>query len=327
MKEFIVNKRKEVGLRLDKYLCSRLPYISSYFLYKTIRKKNVKINGDKAHYRYKLSLNDRIQVFISDKVIEELKKQYYRNPKEFSILYEDENIMLVDKRQGILCHKDKEDTTQSLISSVQSYLVNTKDNIQYPPELCNRIDRNTGGIVIIAKNPESKRILDEKIKNREIQKYYLCAVHGIPKKKRGRLENQIFKDSVKKISYIMKKKEKKTRTAITDYRVLACNKEISLLECRLTTGRTHQIRAQLANEGHPIIGDLKYGNNSLNKIYNKKKQLLYSYKVEFDFSTDAGKLNYLKHKFFTISNIKSLNKYFHESELGRDNRVTARYLS
>lgn len=312
MKEYTINHKKYVGLRLEQYLQSQLPYIPYSLINKMIRKKEVKLNGTRVHHGHKLSLNEQIQIFINDKMVEELKKQYYRSPNEFCVLYEDENIMLVDKKQGVLCHEDENGTTQTLISSVHDYIVNTKGYIQYLPELCNRIDRNTGGIVIIAKNPESKLILDEKIKNHEIQKYYLCAVDGILDKKNGRLESQIFKDSVKKVSYIVEKKEKRTRTAITDYRVLAYNKNISLLECKLITGRTHQIRAQLANEGHSIIGDLKYGNKLFKKTYGEKWQLLYSYKLEFNFTTDAGKLNYLKSKSFTLSNIKALEKYFPE---------------
>ena len=315
MKEYIITDKKHVGLRLEQYLHSQLPYIPYSLINKIIRKKEVKINGVRAHHGYKLLLNEQIQIFINDKTIEELKKQYYRSSNEFRILYEDENIILVDKKQGVLCHEDENGKSQTLISSVHDYIVNTVSNIQYLPELCNRIDRNTGGIVIIAKNPVSKKILDEKIKDHEIQKYYLCVVEGIFDKKNGRIENQIFKDSVKKISYIVEKKEKKTRTAITEYRVLACNKNISLLECKLITGRMHQIRAQLANMGHSIIGDLKYGNKILNKTYGEKKQLLYSYKLEFNFTTDAGKLNYLKSKSFTLPNIRFLEKYFSEIEL------------
>lgn len=317
MKEYTISHKKYVGLRLEQYLHDQLPYIPYSLINKIIRKKEVKINGTRAHHGHKLSLNEQIQIFINDKTVEELKKQYYRNPNEFCILYEDENIMLVDKKQGVLCHEDENGKTQTLISSVHDYIVNTNGNIQYLPELCNRIDRNTGGIVIIAKNPESKQIIDEKIKNHEIQKYYLCVVDGILDKKNGRIENQIFKDSVKKVSYIVEKRDKKTRTAITEYRVLAYNKNISLLECKLITGRTHQIRAQLANEGHSIIGDLKYGNKISNVTYGEKRQLLYSYKIEFDFTTDAGKLNYLKSKSFTLSNIKSLEKYFSEIDLKR----------
>ncbi|RUT40328.1 RluA family pseudouridine synthase [Paenibacillus anaericanus] len=314
MEKYIISEKKDIGLRVDQYLRSKLSNIPDSLLYKTFRKKDIKINGKRVLPGYKLSINDRIEVFISENVIKDIEKQYSHS-KEFSILYEDENIMLVDKKQGIVCHEDTDGTTQTLISSVHAYLVKTMGDLQYPPELCNRIDRNTGGIVIIAKNPESKQILVEKIKIHEVKKSYLCVVHGVPKIKRGRLENQIFKDSVKKISYIMDRKEKKTRTAITDYKVLAYNKGISLLECNLITGRMHQIRAQLANEGHSIIGDLKYGNNSININFKEKKQLLYSYKLKFDFSTDAGKLNYLKDQFFIVLNIEFLKKYFPEVNL------------
>lgn len=314
MQEYIVS-RKNAGLRIDQFLKEELPYLPSSLLYKTIRKKDVKVNEVRVKLGRQLTVNDRVQIYISDVWLDNLKEQYYQNPSEFNIVYEDTNLILVDKKQGVLCHSDKEGKEKTLLERVYEYLLYKDETYQYYPELCNRIDRNTGGIVIIAKNPRSKQIIDEKIRNHEIKKYYFCVVNGVPQKKSGRIENQIFKDSVRRISYITENRTKKTRTAITDYKVIAHKGNISLLECKLITGRTHQIRAQLANMGHAIIGDNKYGNKSLNRDAFEKRQLLYSTKVEFNFSTDAGDLRYLKNQAFSVPSINFVEKYFPEIKL------------
>ena len=190
-----------------------------------------------------------------------------------------------------------------------------KEENSFAPALCNRIDRNTGGIVIAAKNAEALRILNEKIRDREIEKFYLCAVSGRPRPASGRLENYLFKDAKKNQVFIKDKPEPGCKTAVTEYRVLCSKGQLSLVECRLLTGRTHQIRAQMAHAGMPLLGDGKYGSERFNKNFGEKGQALYSYKLEFAFPTDAGILEYLRGKCFTVESVEFAEKYFGISSL------------
>ena len=185
-----------------------------------------------------------------------------------------------------------------------------KEEHAFAPALCNRIDRNTGGIVIAAKNAEALRILNDKIRDREIEKYYLCAVQGRPKPPEGRLENYLFKDAQKNQVFVKKKPEPGARTAVTEYRTLCAKGPLSLVECRLLTGRTHQIRVQMAHAGWPLLGDGKYGSERFNKGFDEKGQALYSYRLRFDFPTDAGILNYLRGKEFRVEKVDFAEKYF-----------------
>ena len=199
---------------------------------------------------------------------------------------------------------------------VQAYLVgkgeyDPADEQSFAPALCNRIDRNTGGIVIAAKNAEALRILNEKIRGREIDKRYLCVVHGRPKPPEGRLEGYIFKDAKKNQVYVKDRPEPGAKTAVTDYKLLKSAGGLSLVECTLHTGRTHQIRAQMSHAGWPLLGDGKYGSERENKKYNETDgQALYSYLLRFDFPTDAGILNYLKGREFRVEHIDFVEKYF-----------------
>ena len=215
----------------------------------------------------------------------------------------------------MLCHSAGQWDYNTLIANIQAYLAQKgewkpKEENSFAPALCNRIDRNTGGIVIAAKNAETLRIMNEKIKDREIEKYYLCAVMGRPEPRQGRLENYLFKDAAKNQVYVKNRPEPGAKTAVTEYRTIATKGALSLVECRLLTGRTHQIRAQLAHAGTPLLGDGKYGSERFNKNYDEKGQALYSYKLEFAFPTDAGILEYLKGRVFTVDSVDFAEKYF-----------------
>ena len=205
------------------------------------------------------------------------------------------------------------DTLQLYIND--EFFEKPREENSFAPALCNRIDRNTGGIVIAAKNAEALRILNDKIKDREIEKYYLCAVQGRPKPPQGRLENYLFKDAGKNQVYVKSRPEPGAKTAVTEYRLIASRGELSLVECRLLTGRTHQIRAQMSHAGWPLLGDGKYGSERFNRGYGEKGQALYSYKLKFDFPTDAGILEYLRGKIFTVNSVDFAEKYFGISEL------------
>jgi len=234
---------------------------------------------------------------------------------KLDIVYEDANIILCDKAPGVLCHSAGKWDYNTLISHIQAYAYQKgewrpREENAFAPALCNRIDRNTGGIVIAAKNAEALRVMNEKIAAREIEKYYLCVVSGRPRPPEGTLEGFIFKDAAKNRVYVRKKPEPGARTAVTHYRTLASRGGLSLVECRLGTGRTHQIRAQMAAAGTPLLGDGKYGDGRRNRAADESGQLLYSYRIDFDFKTDAGELNYLKGASFKVAKVGFVDKYF-----------------
>lgn len=322
MKEFIIG-RNDAGQRLDRFVSKAAPLIPESLLQKTLRKKDIKINGRPAKGEARLAEGDTVRVYLPDEFFEAPREENaWRKitAPRLDIVYEDENILLVDKKPGVLCHSAGEWSWNTLIANIQAYLRAkgewdpTREN-SFAPALCNRIDRNTGGIVIAAKNAAALRVLNDKIRDREIEKYYLCAVRGRPKPESGRLENYLFKDADKNQVYVKSKPEPGARTAVTEYRVLRTNGALSLVECRLLTGRTHQIRAQMAHAGWPLLGDGKYGVERVNRSYGEKGQALYSYRLEFTFQTDAGCLEYLRGKEFRVKSVDFAEKYFGVTEL------------
>lgn len=310
MKEFIISKN-DSGMRIDKFLTKLLPNLPQSMLYKSLRKNCVKVNGK--HIKdgaFKVSDGDCVLLYLKDEFFEKPDPDtaYQSLVPELSIIYEDENIILVDKKQGMCVHADENGSTDTLIEHIKAYLFQkgeyrpTEENT-FVPALCNRIDRNTGGIVIAAKNAEALRILNQKIKDREIDKSYLCLIFGHLDKKRGTLSGYIFKDEKKKEVFVSDKHQKGAKSYVTNYRVIKEFPEYSLVEASLETGRTHQIRAGFAFIGHPLLGDGKYGTNEINKKFGFVGQALYSYKLCFNFKTDAGILNYLKDQKFEISDV------------------------
>lgn len=317
MKEIII-KRNDAGQRLDRFVGKAVPLLPEALLQKYIRIKRIKVNGKGSKRDLRLSEGDVLSLYINDEFFDKPAEQnsYLKvGTPRLTVVYEDDNILLADKKPGVLCHSAGAWDYNTLIASIQAYLYHKgqwrpREENAFAPALCNRIDRNTGGIVIAAKNAEALRILNEKIKDREIEKYYLCAVMGKPRPASGRLENYIFKDAVKNQVYIKTAPEPGARTAVTEYRVLESKNGLSLVECRLLTGRTHQIRAQMAHAGWPLLGDGKYGRERENREFGEKGQALYSYKLRFEFPTDAGILNYLRGREFTVDNIDFKEKYF-----------------
>ena len=317
MKELQV-KANDAGQRLDRFVGKAVPLLPESLLQKYIRLKRIKLNGKGAKRDTRLSLGDVIQCYINDEFFEKPREEnsYLKvGTPRLSIVYEDENLLLLDKKPGVLCHSAGQWDYNTLIANVQAYLAQKgewrpKEENSFAPALCNRIDRNTGGIVIAAKNAETLRILNDKIRDREIDKYYLCAVHGRPKPPEGRLENFLFKDAQKNQVYVKDRPEPGAKTAVTEYKLLRSKGPLSLVECRLLTGRTHQIRAQMAHAGWPLLGDGKYGSERFNKNFEEKGQALYSYKLRFDFPTDAGLLEYLRGKEFQVEKVDFVEKYF-----------------
>ncbi len=317
MKEIRVNKN-DTNQRLDRFVGKAVPLLPDALLQKYIRIKRIKINGKGAKRDDRLHEGDVLQLYINDEFFElptEESAFLKVNAPKLTVVYEDENILLVDKKPGVLCHSAEGWSYDTLIANIQAYLYlkgewRPKEENAFAPALCNRIDRNTGGIVIAAKNAEALRIINEKIKDREVSKYYLCAVVGTPKPKSGVLKNYIFKDSTKNQVFVRNDFCPGAKEAVTEYKTLQTKNGISLVECLLHTGRTHQIRAQMANIGSPLVGDGKYGRQRDNKSFEEKGQALYSYKVSFDFVTDAGVLNYLRGRQFAMREIDFVEKYF-----------------
>ncbi|MFI3313515.1 MAG: RluA family pseudouridine synthase [Eubacteriales bacterium] len=316
MKEITVGKN-DANQRLDRFVTKAVPLLPTSLLQKYIRLKRIKVNGKGAKRETHILEGDVLQLYINDEFFETPKAEnaYLKvNAPKLNIVYEDENILLVDKKPGLSVHPhDGAEYGKTLIDHIQAYLYAKKEWIprlenSFTPSLCNRIDRNTGGIVIAAKNAESLRILNQKIKDREMDKRYLCVVHGKPRPANGKIENYIFKDAAKNRVYITAKPQAGSKTAITEYKTLQTRNGLSLVECHLITGRTHQIRAHMAHIGNPLLGDGKYG--KLSKEIDRKIQALYSYKLTFSFTTDGGILSYLDKKEFIVKDVDFIEEYF-----------------
>ena len=317
MREFTVGPN-DAGQRLDRWLAKTLPLLPAPLAQKYIRIKRVKLNGKGAKRDTRLAKGDLLQLYIND--------EFFDTPTpenaflsvfkpQLDILYEDENLLLVNKRPGLVVHPDEGERVNTLITHIQAYLYQKKEWSPYQehafaPALCNRIDRNTGGIVIAAKNAETLRIINEKIRDREIDKRYLCVTLGRPRPPEGEVSCFLLKDEQKKQVSVYHRPVPGGKTAVTRYRTLETRGELSLLEVQLLTGRTHQIRATMADLGCPLLGDGKYGNGAANRRYGETRQALYSYRLTFDFPTDAGLLEYLRGRSFQVDHVPFRDKYF-----------------
>ena len=317
MKEFTISKN-DAGQRLDRWLAKTVPLLPGPLAQKYIRLKRVKVNGKGSKRDVRLQIGDLLQLYIND--------EFFQQPSEenaflsvfqprLDIVYEDEPLLLVNKRPGLVVHPDETERVNTLITHIQAYLYQKKEWSPYrehsfAPALCNRIDRNTGGIVIAAKDAETLRIMNQKIKDREISKFYLAIIHGKISPAQGKLEGFILKDEAKKQVKVFDHPVPGGKSAATIYKTLQVRNGLSLVECELLTGRTHQIRAQFAAAGHPLLGDGKYGREKDNKRYGRSFQALYSYRLSFDFTTDGGVLEYLKGQSYQVQNVDFVEEYF-----------------
>ena len=318
MKEFTIGAN-DAGQRLDRFLAKAVPLLPASLAQKYIRLKRIKCNGGRAQRDTRLQAGDVLQLYIND--------EFFDKPREdnayltvavpkLNIVYEDDQILLVDKRPGLAVHPhDGAEYGRTLIDHIQAYLYQKREwsprgENSFTPALCNRIDRNTGGIVIAAKTAEALRVMNQKIKDRELDKRYLAIVEGTPKPKEGSLKGFLFKDAKKNRVFVTDTSQPGAKSCQTNYRVLSSKNGLSLVECELITGRTHQIRAQFAHAGHPLLGDGKYG--KLDKRFDRNYQALYSYKLTFAFKTGAGALAYLDGKSFQVESVDFVKEYFPE---------------
>lgn len=307
MREITI-KKNDANQRLDKFLTKRFKKMPKSLMYKYIRTKYIKINNKRCEISTMLKKGDVLKLFIKDEFFEDesINNENYdflKAPVKLDIIYEDANIILINKKPGIIVHPDKKYHFDSLISRVLHYLYdkkeyNPKDEKAFVPALINRIDRNTGGIVIAAKNADSLRTLNAKMKNRELTKLYLCMVQGKLKTKEAILTGYLIKDDKKNKVTIQKKQTDNSKLVKTKYKVIKEINGNSLVEIDLLTGRTHQIRAHMSSIGHPLVGDSKYGYKRQNNNDPYKYQALYAYKITFDFKENGGTLEYLNNKSF-----------------------------
>lgn len=310
MREFKIQKN-DAGQRLDKFVSKVTTNLSGPLLYKYLRKKAIKVNSKKQEISYRLQENDVVVLYINDEFFpgdrnHEFLKVLGRY--ELSIVYEDENILLVDKQPGLIVHEDEEEKTHTLINYILAYLYQKGEydpdkESSFTPALCNRIDKNTGGIVIAAKNAAAGREIYEIIKKRQVDKYYLALVHGKMPNPNDILHAYHKKDAKMNQVYISDHEQAGYKPIKTGYKVLHTNGKISLLEVHLYTGRTHQIRAHLAHISHPLVGDTKYGTKEKNIGLPFAHQALYAYKLRFNISDRESPLLYLNNKEFTVDSV------------------------
>lgn len=313
MRELIVNKNDE-NQRLDKFLKKLMPEIPSSLIYKYLRKKCIRLNGKHCtDGAVILKKDDVLNLYVNDDFLEnnKTKTEFAYRDGSLNIVYEDENIILINKPSGISVHPDEKQKSCTVIDNVIAYLVRNGEydpryEQSFVPALCNRLDRNTKGIVIAAKNAEALREMNDIIKNREAEKRYLTLVHGIPLKKNDTLKHFLLKNEKTKEVKVFEKPVANGKTAVLEYSYVKSLKlkngdKASILEVNLLTGRTHQIRAQLAYIGHSIIGDGKYGKSyALDKKNGFLHQALCAYKLSFNFENDYKLLSYLDGKNFEI---------------------------
>ena len=316
MKELTVGKN-DAGQRLDRFVGKSLPLLPPALLQKYIRLKRIKVNGQRAARDQRLAQGDVLQLYIND--------EFFDKPREenmfltlfkpsLDIVYEDENLMLLNKRPGLVVHADETEKVNTLINHIQAYLYQKREwnprwENAFTPALCNRIDRNTGGIVIAAKNAETLRIINDKIRDHELTKRSLCIAVGAPKPPQGEVQNFLRKDEKKKLVAVFRKPVAGAKTAVTRYKTLERRGELSLLEVELLTGRTHQIRAHLAYLGKPVLGDIKYGNRKMNERTGTKTQALCAVRISFLDVPEENTLHYLSGKVIKLKDPQILQQF------------------
>lgn len=301
--EILKANANDAGQRLDKFLSKRYKSMPQSLLYKYIRTKRIKLNGKRAKENRLLADGDEITLYIPDEFTGGSRRDeaFLRLSPRLRVAYEDENILIADKKAGMLVHSDDGSEGDTLIDHIKAYLYRngeydpTAEN-SFAPALCNRIDRNTAGLVIAAKNAEALRDMNATIRDRGISKLYLAACHGFFEKKQGIMTAYLEKNAAENKVFVRTKAGENTKTAALRYRVIDENRaeKLSLVEIELLTGRTHQIRVQMADSGHPLLGDGKYAVNKDDRRQGYTYQALCSYMLAFE--KPQGSLSYLTGK-------------------------------
>lgn len=306
------------GRRLTRFLQKALPAASMGQIARFLRLGRVKVDGRRGHEDTVLAKGQRIDLYVEDEWFAAPQREdpfYSKIRPKLTILYEDAHVMLLDKRPGLICHPDEGEKVHTLLTYAQAYLYQ-KGEWQpqaggFAPALCNRIDRFTGGIVILAKDEEALRAMDAKIRGREVEKYYLCAVLGRMKYPEGTLRHYLLKEPNQKKTTVLRSPQPGAKEAVTYYRAVDERDGLTLCECLLGTGRTHQIRAQFAAIGHPLLGDTQYGSVKQSERYGRVSgQALCAYRLIFRFETDAGCLSGLDGLTVQVRDVPFVRTYF-----------------
>lgn len=303
-----INK-EDADYRLDNYLLKLYPSLTKSYVFKAIRTNKVKVNGKKKKFDYRLCQGDELKLFINTDIVSSSQK-WKLAKAELDVVYEDDNLLIVNKPIKLLVNDEKDEVVDTLINRAKKYLftnnkwVPTNTN-KFVPCLIHRLDFNTSGLVMIAKTHEASVILSQKLKDREIDKFYQCLVYGKMSESERCLEAYWSKCKDGNIVKISNKPTPDTKRIVTKYKVLKYDNKnnISLLEVELLTGRTHQIRAHLAFVGHPLVGERKYISKKITNRFNLKAQALVAYKLVFNFKTPAGNLSYLNGQCIKLKDI------------------------
>ena len=307
MQSIIVNE-KNSNVKIEKYLQTVYPGLSYSVLQKALRKKDIKANDSRVGRDYIVQPGDKLDIYIVNELLTGSgSEDGFKSSKGFSIVYEDENILIVNKEQGIPVHPDREQLQHTLIDHVREYLRGKSESpinsAHFQPALCHRLDRNTGGLIIIAKNQASLDVMLEKLETHEVKKYYQCLVAGKMEKPKAQLKAYLWKDASKSRVFVSERKTTGSQEIVTAYKVIKYHSlnDVSRLEVELLTGRTHQIRAHLAFIGHPVIGDGKYGTNVINRSFGLKRQALWACRLKFEFTKSGLHLNNLNGMEFSVA--------------------------
>lgn len=317
MKQFIINQN-DCDQRVDKFILKVCKNLPKSMMYKFIRTKNIKVNGKRCDISQRLQIGDIVTMYINDDFFvhdnaNSLDDKLKDISTKVSVIFEDENLLIVDKPIGLVVHADNVNTSDTLINRIKKYLIDKgeynpmKEN-SFAPALCNRLDRNTCGLVICAKNSKSLRCVSQMIKDNQVHKKYLCIVISKPPKNSDTLIAYHKKDNKSNSVTIIDSPKADFKQIVTKYNYLKYKNGLHLLEIELVTGRTHQIRGHLAHIGLPLLGDNKYGNRSINLRYKEKYQCLCAYSLSFS-PNDDSILNYLKEKSFKTDNIPFIKNY------------------
>ncbi len=310
----------EAGMRLDRFIGKVLPHLPSTLIQKSLRQQKVRLNGRHQPPTTKLAVGDCVTLYYRPEwlIAPDVTKAYQLIEKpNVCVVYEDEHLVIVNKPVGQSVHEDSYGAKDTLLAHVQAYLVQTGSWVpaqehQFMPQLCHRIDRNTSGLVIAAKTHAALDILCEKIRLHEIEKAYLCIVHGHPLPAQGTYRDFLVKHEDSSIVEVWTHPVPNGRTAITHYRTLHISADFALLECQLETGRTHQIRAQMAAHGHPLLGDGKYGR--VTRGQTERTQALCAHQITFAFQTPAGVLSYLQDRVITLPRVDFADNFINANK-------------